>query len=400
MNIKVPEFLNSSSIYSFISEKFTTESLLFITAIALLLLFIFIYILFSSEKRILKWYNAQIIKQKENTLLLSILEDLSSRAGIKTPKVYSFESEVPKIFTVGGGRDYSIAISTSMLKMFDGLELEALLAHEIGHIKNKDVLLNTVTAFLAGTIMSFPDFAMWCSMLLGFGQQDDPAPKLFRFMATGLAAPPAAILVHLTNPVKREFAADEVAVRLTKNPQVLAKTLEFLENYISLQPVVGKFNPGHFHLFSTHTQQVRGDRAIFTYMFDTHPEIGDRINRVLSHSTYKNEVLNKKYSRVPGFFDLKKWKLAIAASFVSWMIPLFFIIVVVIFAKKDFDFVIIGGITGLYTGAVLVLIGLTAKVSYGKVHPKYGIPIHKRIIKNSKRVFKVFIREFNKISKS
>ena len=401
MNIKVPEFLNSSSVFSAVLEKFTIESLLFIAATAILLLFIFIYILFSSEKRILKWYNAQLIKPNEGTLLLSILEDLSSQAGIKTPKVYSFESEIPKIFTVGGGRDYSIAISTSMLKMFDGLELEALLAHEIGHIKNKDVILNTVTAFLAGTIMSFPNFAMWCSMLSGFGQQEDPAPRLFRFMATGLAAPLAAVLVHLTNPAKREFAADEAAVKLTKNPQVLAKTLEFLENYISLQPAASKFNPGHFHMFSTHTQQIRGDRAIFTYMFDTHPDIGDRINRILNHSTYnKNEVLNKKYSRVPGFFDMKKWKLAMAASFVSWMIPLFFIIVVVVFAKKDFDFAIIGVITGAYTAAVLLLIGITAKVSYGKIHCKYSIPIHKRIIINSKRVFEVFIREFNKISKS
>lgn len=384
-----------------ISEKLTTELILFIVVIIVLLLFLFIYVLFSSEKWILKRYNAKKIKKDENPLLFSILEDLSIRAEIKTPKVYSFDCEIPKIFTVGGGRDYSIAISTSMLNMFDGLELEALLAHEIGHIKNKDVILNTVTAFLAGTIMSFPNYAMWCSMLLGFGQQDDPAPKLFRFMATGLATLPAAIMVHLTNPAKREFAADEVAVRLTKNPQVLAKTLEFLENYISLQPAVSEFNPGHFHLFSTHTQQVRGDRAIFTYMFDTHPDIGDRVNRVLDHSTYnKSEVLNKKYSRVPGFFDLKKWKLAMGASFISWMIPLFFIIVVVVFAKKDFDFVIIGGITGLYTGAVIVLIGITAKVSYGKVHSKYGIPILKRVITSSGKIIKSFIKEFNKINKS
>lgn len=401
MNIKIPEFLNFSSVYSTVLEKFTVESLLFVTAIVALLLFIFIHILFSSEKRILKWYNAQLIKPAENTLLLSILENLSSQAGTKTPKAYSFESEIPKMFTVGGGRDYSIAISTSMLKMFDGLELEALLAHEIGHIKNKDVILNTITAFLAGTIMSFPNFAMWCSMLSGFGQQEDPAPRLFRFIATGLAAPPAAVLLHLTNPAKREFAADEIAVKLTKNPQVLAKTLEFLENNISLQPAASKFNAGHFHLFSTHTQQVRGDRAVFTYMFDTHPDIGDRINRILSHSTYnKNEVLNKKYSRVPGFFDFKKWKLAMAASFVSWMIPLFFIIVVVVFAKKDFDFVIVGGITGIYTAAVIGVMGITAKVSYDRSYNKHGIPIHKRILTSSRKAFNLFVKEINKISKS
>jgi heat shock protein HtpX len=393
MSIKVPEFLDFSSIYSSISEKFTTEMVLFIAVIAVLLLFLFIYILFSSENRILKWYGAQNIKPDENTLLFSILKDLSARAEIKTPRIYSFDSEIPKMFTVGGGREYSIAISTSMLRMFDELELEVLLAHEIGHIKNKDVILNTVTAFLAGTIMSFPNFAMWCSILTGFGQSDDPAPKLFRFIATGLAAPPAAIMVHLTNPAKREFMADEVAVKLTRNPQVLAKTLEFLENYISLQPVVSKFNPGHFHMFSTHTQQVRGDRAIFTYMFDTHPETGDRITRILSHSTYtKKDTLNIKYSRVPGFFDLKKWKLAIGASFVSWMIPLFFIIVGVTFAKKDFDFVIIGGITGVYNGAVIVLIGIAARISRRGSYLNLSSPAPKRILLNSMQVFKHLIK--------
>lgn len=401
MNIKISELLDFSSVYPVISEKLTTEVILVIAVVIALLFFMFIYVLFSSEKWVLNWYDAKEIRKDERPLLFSMLEDLSSRAGIKLPRIYSFDSDIPKMFTVGGGREYSIAISTSMLKMFDGLDMEALLAHEIGHIKNKDVILNTITAFLAGTIMSFPNFAMWCSMLLGFGQQEDPAPRLFRFMATGLAAPPASVLVHLINPAKREFAADEAAVKLTKNPQVLAKTLEFLENYISLQPAASKFSPGHFHLFSTHTQQVRGDRAIFTYMFDTHPDIGDRINRILSHSTYnKNEVLNKKYSRVPGFFDLKKWKLAIGASFVSWMVPLFFIIVVVVFTKKDFDFVTVGSITGIYTAAVIVIIGITAKVSYGKINHKYSIPIHKRIVRNSKRAFKEFIREFNKISRS
>lgn len=392
MNIKVPEFLNSSSVYSTVLEKFTIESLLSITAIGVLLLFIFIYILFSSEKRILKWYNAQLIKPNEGTLLLSILENLSSQAGIKTPKIYSFESEIPKIFTVGGGRDYSIAISSSMLKMFDGLELEALLAHEIGHIKNKDVILNTITAFLAGTIMSFPNFAMWCSMLLGLGQHEDPAPRLFRFMATGLAAPPAAVLVHLASPAKREFTADETAVKLTKNPQILAKTLEFLENHISLQPAVSKFNPGHFHLFSTHTQQLRGDRAIFTYMFDTHPETEERVMRILSNSTYsKNNALNNKYARVPGFFDLKKWKLAIGVGFVSWMMPLFLIIVLVIFIIKDFNFLVIGGIAGIYSGAVLFLTVITMKISKASYN-KSPSSSQKRIISNPKGYFKHYIK--------
>ncbi|AKB38016.1 Peptidase M48, Ste24p precursor [Methanosarcina siciliae C2J] len=393
MSIKMPEFLDFSSIYSAISEKLITEVILFIAIVTVLLFFMFIYILISSEKWILKWYNAKKIQKDEKPLLFLMLEDLSTRAGIKNPKIYSFDSEIPKMFTVGGGKEYSIAISTSMLKMFDGLELEALLAHEIGHIKNKDVILNTITAFLAGTIMSFPNFAMWCSLLTGVGQQDDPAPKLFRFIATGLAASPAAILVHLTNPSKREFEADEVAVKLTKNPKALAKTLEFLENYISLQPVVNKFNPGHFHLFSTHTQQIRGDHAIFMYMFDTHPETGDRIIRILSCSTCnKNNALNNK-SRVPGFFDSKKWKLAVGASFVSWMMPLCLIIIVIIFVMKDFNPLIIGGITGIYTGGVMVLMGIAAKISRRGDYLKFSSTARKRILLNSMQYFNHLIKK-------
>jgi heat shock protein HtpX len=79
-------------------------------------------------------------------------------------------------------------------------------------------------------------------------------------------------------------------------------------------------------------------------------------------------------------------------SFVCWMMPLFLIIALVTFAKKDFDFVIIGGITGVYTGAVLVLMGVTAKVSYGKIKWKYYIPIHKRIKLNSMKIFRFFIK--------
>ncbi|MDI9395930.1 MAG: M48 family metalloprotease [Euryarchaeota archaeon] len=393
MDIKIPDFLDFSSISSTLSEKLTTEIILFMTAAVVLLLFLFLFILFSSEKRILKWYNAQKLKPAENTLLFSILEDLSTRAGIKTPNIYSFDSKIPKICTLGGGREYSIAISTSMLKMFDGLELEALLAHEIGHIKNKDVLLNTVTAFLAGTIMSFPNFAMWCSMLTGFGQPEDPAPRFFRYIATAIAVPPAALLIHLRNPVKRELKADEVAVELTKNPHVLAKTLDFLENYIPLQPVSERFNPGHFHLFSTHTQQLRGYLSIFISMFDTHPEIEDRVARILSHSSYsKPEKISNNLSRVPGFFNVKNWRLALGISFISYMALLFVIIVGVTFAIKDFDFLINGGIAAAYTGAVLLLLGAIARLSRRKSNFKSPSLTCKRIILSSVQVFKNLVK--------
>ncbi|MDD3245953.1 MAG: M48 family metalloprotease [Methanosarcina sp.] len=387
----VPESLDFSSA---LSGWLTIEVILFIAVTAILGFLLYAYIYFSSSKWILKWYGAQKIQKSEKPLLYSILKDLSSRAEVHSPEIYSFESRIPSMFTVGHAGKSSITISTSMLEMFGELELEVLMAHEIGHIKNRDVGRNTITAFLAGTIMSFPNFAMWCSMLSGFGQPEDPAPRFFRYIATAIAVPPAALLIHLTNPAKRELEADEAAVKLTGNPQILAKTLEFLENYIPLQPVPSRFNPGHFHLFSTHTQQVRGYLSIFISMFDTHPETGDRVTRILNHLTYsKDDNISDKRSRVPGFFDVKNWRLAIRISFVSYMAFLFVIIVVVTFVRKDFDFMIIGVITGVYTEIVFLLMGTTAKVSKRRSYLKNSSPTRKRIFLNSMQIFKHLIKK-------
>lgn len=386
--------LESLNFSSALSGGATIEIILLAIVIVISGFLLYAYIYFSSSKWILKWYGAQKIQRNEKTLLYSLLENLASRAEVKPPEIYSFESRIPSMFTVGHTSKSSIAISTSMLEMFGELEIEALMAHEIGHIKNKDVGKNTFIALIAGTIMLFPNFTMWCSMLSGFGQPEDPAPRFFRYIGTAIAVPPAALLIHLTNPAKRELEADEVAVKLTKNPQVLAKTIEYLENYIPLQPVSTKFNPGHFHLFSTHTQQIRGYLSIFISLFDTHPETGDRITRILSNSTYiKNENISNKRSRVPSFFDVKNWRLALGISFVTYMAFLFMIIVGVTFLLKDFNFLINIGITAVYTGIVLLLIGATAKLSRRETYFKNPSVIPKRIILNSVQAFKQLMKK-------
>ena len=381
------------SAISILSEVFTTGNILVILGITFLILILYSYIFFRGSKWILKWYDAQKIQRSERSLLYLILDELSKKAAIPTPEILSFESEVPAMFTVGSGSKSFITVSTSMLEMFDELELEALLAHEIGHIKNGDVGLNTVTAFLAGLIMSVPNFAMWGSLLSGFGQPEDPAPRFFKFMATALAAPPAATLIHLTNPSKREYAADETGIKLTGNPRTLAKTLEYLENYIPLQPVSDKFNPGHFHLFSTHTQQIRGYLSIFISLFDTHPGIEDRVTHILNYSNnLEKDTLNSKYSRVPGFFDLRSWRLAMATSLISYLSLLFGIIVIITFALKDFNFLVAGIIAGVYIGAVLLLMGTTASVSRRGQSLEVKSSTHKRIFLSSKQVFKRFMK--------
>ena len=381
------------SVLDILLEALTTN-ILVILSISFLITLLYSYIYFRGSRRILKWYGAEKIQQNERALLYSVLEELSGKAGIKTPEMLSFESEVPAIFTVASGSKPFITISTAMLEMFDEHEMEALLAHEIGHIKNEDVSLNTVTAFLAGLIMSFPNLAMWGSMLSGFGQPEDPAPRFFKFMATALAAPPAAVLIHLTDPEKRELEADRTAIELTGNPQAFIKTLEFLENYIPLQPVAGKFNPGHFHLFSTHTQQIRGYLSVFISLFDTHPGIEDRVTQILKNSNQpEKEASRSKYSRVPGFFDLRSWKLAMATSLISYMSLLLGIIVLITFAIKDFNFLLNGIIAGVYIGSVLLLMGTTAVLSRKGYYFNSTQPAHRKISLNSKQIFKHFMKK-------
>jgi heat shock protein HtpX len=360
-----------TSTLSSLSDFFTTTNILMILILTLLILILYSYVFFMSSRWILKWYGAKKIPREEKSLLYSIIEELSKKAGVRSPEILSFDSVVPAMFTVGSGSKSFIVVSTSMLEIFNELEIEALIAHEIGHIKNNDVSLNTITAYLASLIMSFPYLIMWGSLLIGFGQPEDPAPRFFRFMATAFAAPPAAILVHLTNPAKRELKADEIGVKLTGNPIILAKTLEYLENYIPLQPVSNKFTPGYFHLFSTHTQQIRGYLSIFTSLFDTHPGIEERIVHILKYSN--NPEINtsiSKYARVPGFFDLKSWRFALATSLLSYISFLFVFIIVITFALKDFNFFVTAIIAGIYIGAMILLIGVTASLSRRLHHTK------------------------------
>ena len=129
-------------------------------------------------------------------------------------------------------------------------------------------------------------------------------------------------------------------------------------------------------------------------MFDTHPGIEDRVTQILNNSNQpEKEALNSKYSRVPGFFDLRSWKLAMATSLISYMSLLFGIIVLITFAIKDFNFLLNGIIAGVYIGSVLLLMGTTAVLSRKGYYFNSTQPAHKRTFLNSKQVFKHFMKK-------
>ena len=327
-----------------------------IAGIVLAVMLILSFVIYKfSGKILLRWYSARKIGDFESIELNSILGTLSNLAQVPEPDLYVFESQIPAMFTVGTGSRASVAVSTRAMDLFDEAELEVLFAHEMGHIKNGDVPLSTVVALFAGTLASFSTAALWGSLLTGFGQEYDPAPRLIRFLAMGLVGPPAALLVQLHVPRAREYAADEVSVVLTDKPHLLVETLERIERYIQLQHL-GEINPGHAHLFPVNLLKVEESYDLHLSMFNTHPDVQSRENNLSWNTllTPKHQTLHevRMLSETSVF---KNWNKAMAFSFISYSMVLFGIIVIDVFARKDFDFGEVSRIVGVYMGALILL---------------------------------------------
>ena len=328
--------------------------------LAVILILSFVIYKFSG-KILLRWYNARKIGDFESIELNSILGTLSNMAQVAEPSLYVFESQVPAMFTVGIGSHASVAVSTKALDIFDRSELEVLLAHEVGHIKNGDVPLSTVTALFAGTLTSFSTVALWGLLLIGFGQSSDPAPRLIRFLAMGLVAPPAALLVQLSVSHAREYAADEVSIVLTDKPHLLVETLERIERYIQLQHPE-EINPGHAHMFPVNLLKVEDTYDLHLSMFGTHPDIQSRENNLSWKTlrTPKHQTLHEVFVRSNNIYMIN-WKKAMLFSFISYSIVLLLIIVADVFIRNHFDYAIISHIVKVYAGLIslLMLIEIT-----------------------------------------
>ncbi|MBP2029459.1 Zn-dependent protease with chaperone function [Methanohalophilus levihalophilus] len=249
--------------------------------IAVFLLSLIFY--FLGARVLLRWYHSKKVQSTEYDEIRSILRNLADMAGVNEPDLYVFDSDLPLLFTVGT-RKKNVSISSSAIEVFDSEELEVLLAREIGHIKNDAVSLNTIVALFAGIISAFSTLALWGALLGGFGQDYDPAPKLIRLIAMGIAAPPAALLVQLGTPREAESLADNVAMDMTKNPNALGAALSKVESFVDdLENV--RLNPGHSHLFSVNPLKVRDIFNVHLSMFNTHLDLDTRKQNILSYSS-------------------------------------------------------------------------------------------------------------------
>ncbi len=230
-----------------------------------------------SDKIVLAMYRAQPIAEAQAPGLYAVVRRLATRAGIPMPRVYMIPTDTPNAFATGRSPEHAaIAVTEGVMRILDDDELEGVLAHELSHVKNRDVLISTIAATMAGAITYLAHMAQWAAMFGGARRDDDEGggSNPFALILMAVVAPIAAMLVQLAVSRAREFQADATGARLAGRTWGLAKALEKLERASQVAPMDA--NPATAHLFIVNP--LRGQALM--RLFSTHPPIEERIARL------------------------------------------------------------------------------------------------------------------------
>jgi heat shock protein HtpX len=232
---------------------------------------------FFSDKIALAMYRAQPVTREDLPRVYNIVERLSQKVGLPTPKVYVIPTDSPNAFATGRNPQHaSVAVTQGILGLLTDDELEGVIAHELGHVRNRDILISSIAATLAGAITYLAHIARWGMIFGGFGGDRDErrgggiATLLMIFLA-----PFAAMLIQLAVSRSREYGADDTGAHWTGNPYALASALAKIENYSRRVPLVA--SPSTAHLFII--QPFLGGMS-FGNLFSTHPPTAKRIERL------------------------------------------------------------------------------------------------------------------------
>jgi heat shock protein HtpX len=216
-------------------------------------------------------YHAQPVTREELPRAYQIVELLTQKIGLPMPKIYVIPTESPNAFATGRNPDHaSVAVTHGILGLLNDEELEGVLAHELGHVRNRDILISSVAATLAGAIT----WLRYGAMFGGMGGRDDRRDGGLGALILLIVAPIAAALIQLAVSRSREYQADETGAHFTGNPYALASALAKLDAYSKRVPMVA--TPSTAHLFII--QPFLGMN--FGNLFSTHPPIAKRIERL------------------------------------------------------------------------------------------------------------------------
>lgn len=228
---------------------------------------------FFSDKIALAMYRAQPVTREQLPRAYQVVERLTQRMGIPMPKMYVIPTDSPNAFATGRNPNHaSVAMTEGILNLLNDEELEGVLAHELGHVGNRDILISSVAATLAGAITMLARFGFF----FGMGDRDDrDRGGGFVGLLMLILAPLAATLIQLAVSRSREYQADATGAELTGNPYALASALRKLDAYSKRIPLLA--SPSTAHLFIV--APLLGGMN-FANLFSTHPPIAKRIERL------------------------------------------------------------------------------------------------------------------------
>jgi heat shock protein HtpX len=227
-----------------------------------------------SDKLVLWTTRARVVTPQEAPRLHRIVADLAQRAGLPMPRVAVIPSMQPNALATGRGpRRAVVAVTEGILRTLDDEELRGVLAHEMSHVRHRDVLTMSIAATLAGAITFAGRSALWGAM--GYGGGSDRQGNPLAALAVAILAPVAALLVQLAISRQREFAADAAGAQLTGDPLALAKALRAIDATARQVPL-GVGSPASSHLFIVNPFRVGGLASLFR----THPDTEERARRL------------------------------------------------------------------------------------------------------------------------
>lgn len=228
----------------------------------------------------LRMAGAHQISREQAPELYAIVDELASSAGLPLPRIAIIQSDSPNAFATGRDPEHAVvAVTTGIMRILNRDELKGVLGHELGHVRNRDILISSIAATFAGAITMVAQMLQWSMIFGGFGSRSDDEDRggaggLIGSLVLMLVAPIAAALIQMAISRSREYGADETGARISGDPEALARALEKLERGSAAIPM--NVNPAEAHLFIVNPLSGQALAGLFS----THPPIPERIARL------------------------------------------------------------------------------------------------------------------------
>jgi len=228
-----------------------------------------------SDKIVLSMYGAQQVAEADYPEFYGMVRQLAIQGGLPMPKVYLMESDTPNAFATGRNPEHAaVAATTGILRILSREELMGVMAHELTHVRNRDILISSIAATIAGAVTYLAHMAQWAAMFGGGRDSDDERGGAFGMILMAILAPIAAMLIQMAISRSREYDADKGGAEMSGNPLFLAGALRKLE--MANQQIPMHANPATAHMFIVNPLSA----TALLSLFSTHPPIQERIRRL------------------------------------------------------------------------------------------------------------------------